>query len=54
MVNRLLEEDGGYLNAQARNGLSPLIVAALVGRDAVLARLIELGADVDLREIMMD
>ncbi len=48
-VNRLLEEDPGLLNARGLNGHTPLMHAARRGRDAVVARLLQLGADATAR-----
>ena len=49
VVNRLLEEDPGLLNARDDHGYTPLMYAALRGHDAVVARLLQLGADVHAR-----
>ncbi len=48
-VNRLLEEDPGLLNARDDGGHTPLVNAALQGHDAVVARLLALGVDVNSR-----
>ncbi len=49
-LDQLLEEDGRRLNAQDDHGQTPLIHAAYEGRDAVVTRLLALGADVGLRD----
>ncbi len=49
-LDRLLEEDGRRLNTQTDYGETPLTCAAMHGRDAVVARLLALGADVGLRD----
>ncbi len=49
-VNRLLEEDPGLLNARDFYGRTTLIVAAWRGHDAVVARLLQMGADVHARD----
>jgi hypothetical protein len=46
VVNRLIEEDGGCLNARDYCNGTPLMHAAHWGHDAVVARLLELEADV--------
>ena len=60
-VQRLIEEDGRRLNAMVKGdgdvfvnfscveGWTALSVAAYLGRDAVVKRLLELGADTELR-----
>jgi ankyrin repeat protein len=47
-VNRLLEEDPSLLDARADNG-SNVLVCAILGQDAVVERLLALGADVNAR-----
>ena len=47
-VNQLLQEDGGRLEARDTINGTPLMHAALKGRDGVVARLLALGADVGL------
>jgi len=49
-VNRLLKEDPGLLNAQGIRGITPLLHAACQGHDAVVTRLLHLGADVNARD----
>lgn len=59
-LNGLVQEDGTRLNAQVQGqacvdgwsaqGCTPLILAAYRGRDAVVARLLALGADVRARD----
>jgi hypothetical protein len=50
-VERLVEEeDGSRLNAQDRGGMTPLMWAAEGEQDAVVERLLALGADVGLRD----
>ena len=49
-MNRLLEEDPRLLNARDDDRCTPLIYAACHGHDAVVARLLHLGADVDARD----
>jgi len=50
-VNRLLEEDPGLLNARVSDdGLTPLMGAAWEGHNAMVARLLQLGADVNARD----
>jgi ankyrin repeat protein len=47
-VNRLVEEDGGRLNARNNYEWTPLMKAASKGHDVVVGRLLELGAGVGL------
>ena len=60
-VSRLVQEDGRRLNSQIQDEFqvqgryaikdySPLMLAAWKGRDTMVARLIELGADVGLAD----
>lgn len=51
-LNRLLQEDGGLLNTQnTDDGGTPLICAVAFKRDAVVTRLVALGADVELPDV---
>lgn len=47
-LNQLLAADGALLDAQDNHGMMPLMWAADHGRDTIVARLLELGAALEL------
>lgn len=49
-LNRLLAEDPGHLNAEDGGGRTPLMYVAFGGHDAVMERLLALGAGVELAD----
>lgn len=49
-LNQLLAGNGALLNAQDTAGMTALVFAARCGQDAVIERLLELGAALELRD----
>ena len=49
MVRTLVEEHAAYIDAESPNGTTPLMMAAQYGAPAAVGALIEIGADVELK-----